>query len=137
MKNIYRLSILCFIVGTMGCSQSGSKENVNDVLGAWKAQWVTNPASYPDVKASTNFTMNGEFVFEESGKLTINAYGYEDCIFSSDTLSHSLNWELKNGELNLINENDIHGMSYQVKEQGSDKIKLQLMDDIFLHLTRN
>lgn len=118
------------------CSTRTERKPNSDVLGDWKAQWVTDPASYPDVDPATNFTMNGKFIFEETGKLTIVAYGYPKCIFSSDTLSHSLNWELKNDTLKLINENDIHGMTYQVKELQADKIKLQLMEDIFLFLTR-
>lgn len=129
-------AVLIILLTTWACTEKGSTETSIDVSGTWLAQWVTDPASYPDVDPSTNFTMNGKFIFEEEGSLSIVAYGYPNCIFSSDTLSHSLNWQLKNDTLSLINDNDVHGMTYQVLELSEKKIKLQLMEDIFLHLTR-
>ena len=115
---------------------SCGKDKSEQLTGAWKVQWVTDPSSYNDVDPSTNFTMNGKFTFDTDGKLTIDAYGHENCIFSNDTLSHSLNWELKNDTLNTFNDKDIHGISYRILELSDDKVKLHMMDDIFLHLTR-
>tara|TARA_R110000868_G_scaffold100896_1_gene277709 strand:- start:978 stop:1412 length:435 start_codon:yes stop_codon:yes gene_type:complete len=107
-----------------------------DVIGNWQAQWVTDPSSYPDVDPSVNFTMDGKFEFDSKGKVTISAYGYKGCIFSSDTLVHSLNWKLKNDTLQLVNENDMHGMTYSVLNLSAETMKLQLMDDIFLNLNK-
>ncbi|MEQ6119913.1 lipocalin family protein [Reichenbachiella sp. MALMAid0571] len=125
-----------------GCtSEKSQKEDrattqASDVIGKWQAQWVTDPSSYPDVDPSVNFTMNGKFEFDSKGKVTISAYGYKGCIFSSDTLVHSLNWKLKNDTLQLVNENDVHGMTYSVLNLSTEKMKLQLMDDIFLNLSK-
>ena len=81
--------------------------------------------------------MNGKFEFGQEGNVTISAYGHQGCIFSSDTLVHSLNWDLKNDTiLNLLNENDVHGMTYSVLNLSADKMKLQLMEDIFLDLEK-
>lgn len=115
---------------------SCTNDDKNNLEGQWNVQWVTDPASYPDVDASMNFTMNGKFTFTKSGKLTIDAYGYEGCIFSNDTLSHSLNWKVKNDTLSTFNNKDQHGITYKITEQSPDKIKLQMVEDIFLHLTK-
>ena len=109
----------------------------SELEGKWNVQWVTNPASYPDVDPSTNFTMNGIITFENNGKMTIDAYGYEKCIFSNDTLSHSLNWKVKNDTLSTFNNKDLHGITYKITEQSANKVKLQMMEDIYLHLTRD
>ncbi len=132
MKRIILISLLLSSL-LMSCSNDPSSQ----LEGKWKVQWVTDPSSYPDVDAATNFTMNGIFTFDKNGKLTIDAYGYENCIFSNDTLSHSLNWELKNDTLKTFNDKDLHGISYRVNEMSSDKVKLQMMEDIYLHLTKN
>lgn len=139
-KTLLVLATITVVVS--GCTSKKSQKEVllstqaQDVIGKWKAQWVTDPASYPDVDPSVNFTMNGKFEFDSKGKVTISAYGYKGCIFSSDTLVHSLNWKLKNDTLQLINENDMHGMTYSVLNLSTEKMKLQLMDDIFLNLNK-
>lgn len=128
--------IILFILIASSIIVSCSDQKNNELEGEWNVQWVTDPASYPDVDASINFTMNGKFTFEKSGKLTIDAYGYEGCIFSNDTLSHSLNWKVKNDTLSTFNNKDLHGISYKITEQSPNKVKLQMMEDIYLHLTR-
>jgi len=136
------IALATIIVVVSGCtSKKSQKEDVKstqaqDIIGKWQAQWVTDPGSYPDVDPSVNFTMDGKFEFDAKGKVTISAFGYKGCIFSSDTLVHSLNWELKNDTLQLINENDIHGMTYSVLNLSTETMKLQLMDDIFLNLNK-
>lgn len=132
MNRIY-FSFLVASVFLFGCKNDKSSQ----LEGEWKVQWITDPASYPDVDASMNFTMNGKFTFRTNGKLSIDAYGYENCIFSNDTLNHSLNWELKNDSLNTYNDKDMHGISYRVTEMSDSKVKLQMMEDIYLHLTRD
>ncbi len=134
------ISACSFWVILTGCSvkqsENTSSVSTDDVVGTWLARWQTDPASYPDVDSSIQFTMNGQFRFDKKGKVTISAYGHEKCIFSSDTLTHSLNWKLSNDTLQLVNENDIHGMAYTVLNLNSSQMKLQLMDDIFLELTK-
>lgn len=130
MRNSIVVTSLVFIVVVIsGCTSS-------PVVGSWKAKWTTDPASYPNVDASVKFTMDGQFKFTADGKVTISAYGHKGCIFSSDTLIHSLNWKLNNDTLKLVNENDVHGMTYSVLNLTTDKMKLQLMEDIFLDLEK-
>lgn len=135
-----KISVALLLVAIVfGCEsgKEGGNEKSKLLVGDWQVQWVTDPASYPDADPETNFTMNGQFIIKDNGKITINANGYENCIFSTDTLSHTLNWTLAgDSTLSLTNEGDEHGITYQVKEITSDKVKLQLMDDIYLHLTK-
>ena len=124
-------SILIVLAFFSGCSN-----NESGLEGEWKAKWRTDPASYPGVDASVKFTMDGQFKFSPDGKVSISAYGDKGCIFGSDTLIHSVNWNLNNDTLKLVNENDAHGMTYSVLNLTADKMKLQLMEDIFLDLEK-
>ena len=137
-KSLTISAFLFFAILMVNCSgkKTEGSYSANDIQGIWKAQWVTDPASYPGVDSSIEFTMDGQFEFAETGEVTISAYGHESCIFSSDTLIHSLNWVLENDTLRLVNENDIHGMTYSVLDLSTEKMKLQLMEDIFLNLTK-
>ena len=131
--------LLIIVLFNSSCEfgKESSSEKAKLLVGDWKVQWVTDPASYPDADPATNFTMNGEFLIRENGKITINANGYENCIFSTDTLSHTLNWTLVGDTtLSLTNEGDANGLTYQVMQITDNKVKLQLMDDIYLHLTK-
>lgn len=103
--------------------------------GSWKAQWDTDPSSFPEVSDASIFTMNGDFTFD-GDQVTVTAQGFPGCIFSTDTLSHTLKWRLSNDTLNLINEGDIYGMTYKVLEMQDLQIRLQLMDDIIVTLSR-
>lgn len=138
-------SLVCIILIsaiTFACQKGGSEKEIpvdglskSDLKGEWKVQWVTTPEEGKTVDPSVNYTMNGAMIFEDS-KLTINAYGYEGCIFGTDTLSHSLNWKIQSDTLNLVNEGDPFGIPYIIKEASSKKIKLQLVEDVFLFLTK-
>ena len=127
-----QFSLLLILLAIVSCTPS--KEEM--LVGDWKVQWVTDPASYPGVDEATNFTMNGEFLVSESGDITINAYGYVDCIFGVDTLSHTQKWKIINDTLSLFNTPGEHGMTYKILEISEEKIKLQQLDDIFLFLTK-
>ena len=129
-KAFFSLIFLIFVL--IGCSPS--KEEI--LVGEWDAQWVTDPASYPGMDPSTNFTMNGKFLISAEGEITINAYGYSNCIFGEDTLKHSQKWSLANDTLNLFNSPGQYGMTYKVLEITESKVKLQQLDDIFVYLTK-
>jgi len=116
----------------VGCARDAEKDD--SFLGNWEAHWRTLPESFPGME-DMNFTMSGKLKFS-SDSVSITAYGYEGCIFSEDTLEHSLDWKVRNDTLHLLNEADIYGMSYRVVSKSKGKIELQLMDDIFLTLTK-
>ena len=81
--------------------------------------------------------MNGEMNIKANGKITINAYGYKNCIFGADTLIHTLNWEVPSDTvLNLTNDGDKYGIPYAILEMANNKVKLQLVDDVYLFLTK-
>ena len=103
-------------------------------MGEWKAKWTTLPASFPGVEG-VDFEMDGVVQFT-ADSITISAYGYEGCIFSEDTLTHTLKWQISQDSLKLVNADNIHGMTYMIKELSEDKIELVMMDDIFLSLKR-
>ena len=130
-KFLFATAIIATVI-LVSCSN-----NKSPLVGNWTAQWVTDPAGYPGVDPSTQFTMDGKFEFTAGGEVTISAYGHDACIFSSDTLVHSLNWKHENDTLRLVNENDIHGMTYTILNLDEKEMKLQLMEDIFLNLKRN
>ncbi len=117
-------------------SYCSDKDKADSMLeGKWKATWKTSKEAFPEVGTDVALTMDGWVDFNND-KVTITAYGYPGCIFSADTLEHSQKWVLKNDTLELLNEGDIHGISYLLKEKSDDNIELVLMGDIYLSLTR-
>ncbi|MBV6645745.1 MAG: hypothetical protein KI790_09865 [Cyclobacteriaceae bacterium] len=117
------------------CTTKSSKESPSQIEGLWNAQWQTLPESFPDVSGDVDYTMQGKISFTGE-EVSITAYGYPGCIFSSDTLEHKLGWNITNDSLHLINDESVHGMSYQINSIADSRIELQLMEDIFLTLTR-
>ena len=130
MKNALKFCVLLAFLWSCG-------NNENDktlVLGSWKADWKTEPESFPDIE-DVDLTMDGQVVFT-TDSVSITAYGYPGCIFSSDTLTHSLTWKMSNDSLHLINDEEIYGISYKILTMSSAKVELQLMDDIYLTLSK-
>lgn len=70
-----------------------------------------------------------------SDSLTVTANGYPGCIFNIDTLSHTQSWKVANDTLFLMNE-ETAGMTYRVVATYEDRIELQLMEDIFVTLSK-
>lgn len=132
MRLLQVITILFFLAS---CNGPQSDESESPLLGTWQAQWVTDPASFPGVSDIKSFSMNGEITFY-ADSAEINAYGFPGCIFSSDTLRHSLKWVVSSDTLSFLNEDDVYGMSYKIKEIKESEVELQLMEDIFLSLKK-
>lgn len=131
MRNFVRAGLL---LALWACSGGDEKNAHSGVLGSWNAKWSTSPAAFPGVE-NVEFEMDGVVDFF-SDSVAIAAFGYKGCIFSEDTLQHSLEWRISNDTLHLINKNDVYGMTYKILEMEEAKIELMLMDDIFLTLTK-
>ena len=132
-KHFARLCMAVLIVAVYSCSQT--KETSNILVGNWDVQWVTYPEEGMESDKPLNLSMNGKmYIYDDS--ISVHAYGYEGCIFGSDTLMHTLNWSVSGDTLNLVNEGDDFGIPYVIKEVSEDKVKLQLVKDVFLFLTR-
>ena len=134
MKHI---GILYIVFLFFGCSSSSSNEtnnNLNGWQGKWNARWETSPEDYQGVQ-NMKFYMDGEFVFDKKN-LSITAYGFPGCIFNTDTLSNTQGWYTSKDTLYLVNSQDSWGINYSIKHQSNNKIRLQMMADIFVTLTR-
>ncbi len=122
-----------FIIFFFACgSEKESQEN--KWVGKWDARWETDPSGYPELSGQLDFSMRGTFTFKEDS-ITIVGFGYEGCIFSEDTIGHTLVWEISNDSLMLYNNSNTPGLSYKVVEASKNKIRLQL-EDIFVSLTK-
>ena len=110
------------------------KPRPTDLQGEWKAEWVTPPESYPGI-TDVEFTMTGKFVFT-ADSLTVQANGFDGCIFYSDTLSHTQSWFVRNDSLFLLTDPETVGMTYQIKARTEEVIELQLLEDIFVTLRK-
>lgn len=133
MRSLLKCPAVLILLGLISCTENESTQKA--LQGKWKADWRTSKEAFPDVSDDVALTMEGwvEFTNDE---VTITAYGYPGCIFSTDTLHHSQKWQLKNDTLELLNDGDLRGITYMVKEKAGDHIQLVLMGDIFLDLTR-
>jgi len=128
---------LILLALVFACTSSKSEKEADrpsEWYGNWTAEWETPPESYPGV-TDMEFYMDGSFEFTQDS-LTVTANGYPDCIFNVDTLSHTQTWYVSNDTLFLINDPESPGMTYRVASKDENRIKLQLMQDIFVTLTR-
>lgn len=131
-----KLAIIPFLA-LIACSPSNEKSSVNrpaEWLGSWTAEWETPPESYPGVK-DMEFYMTGVFNFTQDS-LTKTVNGYPGCIFAIDTLSHTQSWKVSGDTLFLMNGPSSPGMTYTVAYKSDERIRLQLMEDIFVTLTK-
>ena len=133
MKKIYPLLL---IIALASCSGTNSEKanNSSKWKGEWKAEWETPPESYPGVE-DMEFYMNGQFTFTEDS-LTVTVNGYPGCIFNVDTISHTQAWKVSGDTLLLYNDPELPGMTYLIKTMSDDQIQLQLMEDIFVTLSK-
>ncbi|MEQ9466960.1 MAG: hypothetical protein RLN88_06075 [Ekhidna sp.] len=132
MKKLLFIPLIVFACSTSGEEKADNRPS--EWPGSWKAEWETPPESYPEV-SDMEFYMNGSFVFTEDS-LTVTANGYPECIFNVDTLSHTQSWYVSNDTLFLVNEPNTPGMTYRVASKSPERIRLQLMEDIFVTLTK-
>ncbi|MEP1096829.1 MAG: hypothetical protein ABJG78_17055 [Cyclobacteriaceae bacterium] len=136
MKAIFPCFLLILIVS---CTSRPEKPRPTDWQGVWKAQWETPPESYPEIEAE--FTMTGLFTFN-GDSLTVQANGFDGCIFHSDTLIHTQSWyvdqdaALTDSALVLFNDPTAPGMTYRINSKSANMIKLQLLEDIFVTLSK-
>lgn len=130
MKNFGSVLLILLV----SCSGTPERPRPSEWQGSWNAKWETLPASYPGVEGMS-FTMNGSFIFSDDS-LTVRADGYEGCIFSPDTIKHTQTWYVKNDTLFLQNDPEFQGMTYRIKGKTENQIELQLLDDIFVTLTK-
>ncbi|MEO9482790.1 MAG: hypothetical protein ABJG47_05065 [Ekhidna sp.] len=133
MKKLLIVPLLAFIACTSPSSENAIKRP-SEWYGNWRAEWETPPESYPEVQ-DMEFYMTGVFAFTEDS-LTKTVNGYPGCIFAVDTLSHAQTWYVSGDTLFLMNEPGSQGMTYRIASKSEDQIKLQLMDDIFVTLSK-
>jgi hypothetical protein len=132
-----KLVIFIFIIAAQlfySCHEDGDqiKESLS---GKWKARWELNNPELKDVFSPEQMIMDGEVIFEQD-QAKIRAFGFEGCAFTSDTSENLLSFEKNDSTLNLMNADHQVIFSYVVQEQKPNYLKLLLMDDISLTLTK-
>lgn len=132
MKKLIPIILILSACG--GTNEKAAYNRPDQMVGVWSAKWETPAESYPDL-TDTEFYMNGEFTFT-SDSLKIENNGFPGCIFNVDTIAHTQSWYISNDTLFLFNEPEVLGMSYVIKRQSESKIELQLMEDIFVTLSK-
>lgn len=134
MKRFYPILAL-FLVA---CSSGGESDSNHPAewIGEWKAEWETPPES-PSYAGITDmeFYMDGKFIFTNDS-LTVQNNGYPGCIFAIDTLKHTQLWSISNDTLLTFNKPKTSVLTYNIKSVSDDRIELQLLEDIFVTLTR-
>lgn len=103
--------------------------------GTWNAEWemMTSPSA-PGKPESHR--MNGFMQFKDNGSVSITIYGYQGCIFSSDTIHNELNYKIEDDSLTIYNGEDQFQLSYLIESFSTDEIQLQLMEDIGVTLRK-
>lgn len=133
MKKLFVIPLIIAIACSAPTSEEDS-DRPSEWRGTWMAEWETPPESYPGIE-DMEFYMRGRFVFSDDS-LTKVVYGYPGCIFAVDTLSHTQSWYVSNDTLFLMNDTENQGMTYKITSKTEERIQLQLMEDIFVTLTK-
>ena len=132
-KNYIALVGIIFLFSS--CENAKEKENI--IVGQWEAEWQTSRESFPMVNNPSHLKMNGKFHFKKNGTVEVHAFGYNGCIFMSDTMKNQLVWKVNGDTLNMSGQDDSFGLPYQLKEINPDHMQLVLMEDISLNLRKN
>ena len=117
------------------CAQE-RESDVNYFTGTWEAEWYLVDEDMHGLFSESEITMKGLVVIDQDQAVEIIAYGFEGCVFASDTATNKLNFEFQDSIFNLINKEKEVVFSYRVKEKLPEKLTLLLMDDIQLTLSR-
>lgn len=123
------------MVTFVGCNSNKTKQQ--QIVGEWKAYWETTPDDQVSGISEENLKMDGVINFMEDGKVEISAFGYEGCIFSSDTLKNILSWKMDDTVLRFMDSGDEQGLPYTINKFTSSEVQLTLLQDISLTLQRN
>jgi len=108
----------------------------NYFTGSWKAEWYLVDEDMHGMFSESEITMSGQVIFNTNQSVEITAYGFEGCVFASDTARNKLHFEFHDSLLNMTNKEKEVVFSYSVKEKLPEKLTLLLMDDIQLTLSR-
>ncbi len=108
----------------------------NYFTGTWEAEWYFVDEDMHGMFSESDLTMTGQVIIEQDHEVEIIAFGFEGCVFASDTARNTLHYEFQDSVLNLINKEKEVVFSYRIKEKLPDKLTLLLMDDIQLTLSR-
>ena len=117
------------------CAQE-TESDANYFTGTWEAEWYLVDEDMHGMFSDSEIKMNGQVVIDQDQSVEIIAYGFEGCVFASDTARNKLNFEFQDSILNLVNKEKEVVFSYRVKEKLTEKLTLLLMDDIQLTLSR-
>ncbi|GAB4240495.1 MAG: hypothetical protein Tsb0034_16970 [Ekhidna sp.] len=135
MKKLAYIFFLTVLVALASCTNSSEKVNrPSEWIGNWQAEWETPPEAYPGVD-DMEFYMDGMFAFTDED-LTVTNNGYPGCIFAVDTLKHTQFWKISNDTLITYNDESTPGMTYKITSKEEGRVKLQLMEDIFVTLSK-
>ncbi|GEM_PF-944387 len=125
------------------CSSQKSEEKresveadpVHSIIGKWDARWQMSGSDVTEFEDYQK-RMEGKLKFSNNGEVEITTYGFDGCLFMPDTSTNTMNWKLEDKILRFIDKDDVHGIPYVVEEMENDNIRLSLMGDIQLMLSR-
>ncbi len=117
-----------------GCHENGEQLK-NSLSGKWRARWELNNPELNNVFKPEQMIMEGEVIFDEN-QARIRAFGFDGCAFTSDTSENVLSYKKNDSILNLMNSDEQVIFSYVIKDEKYRYLKLLLMDDISLTLTK-
>ncbi len=106
------------------------------LVGMWNARWELNNPDMTSIFEPEEMVMHGEVIFSQDDHAKIRAFGFEGCAFTSDTSENQLLYKKSDSTINLLNAKNEVIFSYLIKEEAMDFMRLLLMDDIELTLTR-
>jgi len=137
LSNLLLLILAVLLISGCGSKQEGSEgqsANISEsILGTWQAKW--NKTQDEKGFSKDQLKMNGKMEFDED-HVHITVYGFDGCIFFSDTVTSKLKWKIEDSVIRFIDLSDDQGLPYNIEQFSDDKMKLSLMEDIEITLAK-
>lgn len=127
---------IIFLVFIFWSCQTDSEKSIGEFEGDWEATWELSDPGLKEYYTPDQLKMRGMISFKTDHKVFITAYGFDGCVFSSDTATNELHYNLVDSLINIVNEEEEVIFSYYIDEMSSDRIALSLLNDIHLNLEK-
>lgn len=122
-----------FLFFVIGFPAFFAQDSIFKLVGKWKARWTL---SVPPGEDISRYSADGMMHFYEDGTGEIIVYGRKDSVLATETAINSVLWTMENDTLHIVSKGEKTGIKYTITEKKEDFLRLVLVDDILLVLTR-
>ena len=128
---IFPLLACLFVL--LGRADAVAQESGVWIAGHWGACWVL---PVPEGEDPARYKVGGSVELRENGTGEITIHGEEGSVLATEEATNSIRWTLDQGVLSIASGAEQSGIQYTVVEKKKNFVRLVLVEDIVLLLTR-